>query len=150
MTTIRNFTNLFKETIKSKLYNITSGAPVPLNVEIDFMEAEFRENNQKYDFTWVRLASGGSKDLFFEPIPQLKVKAMAACNKTAKLTTSDGKIIQHKEQSDIGFMLFIKSQVLEEPLNLDQLLTYSLFPIFATADGFFGKRKLSKNASSST
>ena len=38
---------------------------------------------------------------------------MAACNKTAKLTTPDGKIIQYKEQSNLGFMLLIKSQVLD-------------------------------------
>ena len=68
---------------------------------------------------------------------------MAACNKTAKLKTSDGKIIQYKEQSDLAFMLLIKSQVLDEPLDLDELLTYSLFPvpyIFATADGFLRQR----------
>ena len=67
---------------------------------------------------------------------------MAACNKTAKLTTSDGEIIQYKEQSDLAFMLLIKSQILGELLDLDELLTYSLFPvpyIFDTADGFFAE-----------
>ena len=44
-------------------------------------------------------------------------------------------------------MLLIKSQVLGEPLDLDKLLTYSLFPvpyIFATADGFFAKTNKAK------
>ena len=72
---------------------------------------------------------------------------MAAFNKTAKLTTSDGKIIQYKEQKDLAFTLLIKSQFLDEPLDLGELLTYSLFPapyIFATSDGFFAKTNKAK------
>lgn len=39
-------------------------------------------------------------------------------------------------------MLLIKSQLLDEPLNLDELLHYSLFPVppsLGTPDGFFAK-----------
>ena len=67
---------------------------------------------------------------------------MAAPNKTAKLTTCDGKIIQYREKSDLAIVLLIKSKVLEKPLDLDELLTYSLFLApytFATANGFFAK-----------
>ena len=88
------------------------------------------------------MASGRPANLFFEPISRLKMKTMAACNYIAKLTTSDGKTIQYQEQNDLAFMLLIKSQVLDELLDLDELLTYSLFPvpyIFATVDGFFAK-----------
>ena len=35
-------------------------------------------------------------ELFFEPLPRLKQQIMASCNNTAKLTTSDGKILQYK------------------------------------------------------
>ena len=45
--------------------------------------------NQKDEVIWIRLASGRSTDMIFEPIPRLKLKIMTACNKTAKLTTSD-------------------------------------------------------------
>ena len=147
MAAIRNFTNPFEVPDKNKLYNLASGAPVPLDVEIDVMQAEVKGKNQKDAFIRDRLATGCSAELFFEPIPRLKLKTMAACNKTAKLKTSDGKIIQYKEQSDLAFMLLIKSQVLDEPLDLDELLTYSLFPvpyIFATADGFFAKTNKAK------
>ena len=44
-------------------------------------------------------------------------------------------------------MLLIKSQVLDKPLDLNELLTYSLFQvayIFATADGFFAKKNKAK------
>ena len=44
-------------------------------------------------------------------------------------------------------MLLIKSQVLDESLDLDEFLTYSLFPIpeiFATANDFFAKTNKSK------
>ena len=112
MTATRYFTNPFELAHKSKLYNLVSGAPVPPDVEIDVMQAEIKGQNKKDEFIWISLTSGRSADLFVEPIPRLKLNTMAACNKTAKLTTSDGKIIQYKEQSDLAFMLLINSQVL--------------------------------------
>ena len=147
MTATRHFTNPFELAHKSKLYNLVSGAPVPPDVEIDVMQAEIKGQNKKDEFIWISLTSGRSADLFVEPIPRLKLNTMAACNKTAKLTTSDGKIIQYKEQSDLAFMLLINSQVLDEPLDLDELLTYSLFPIpyiFAIANGFCAKTNKAK------
>ena len=89
------------------------------------MQAEIKRENQKDEFVRVRLASGLSVDLFFEPLLRFKLKIMTACNNTAKLTTSDGKILQYKEQIDLAFMLLIKSQVLDETLDLDELLLYS-------------------------
>ena len=43
--------------------------------------------------------------------------------------SSQGKLIQYREQSNLAFMLLIKSQLLEEPLNLDELMRYSLTPV---------------------
>ena len=63
------------------------------------------------------------------------------------MRTSDAKIIQYKKQSDLAFILLIKSQVLDETLDLNELLTYSLFHvpyIFATADGFPAKTNKAK------
>ena len=72
---------------------------------------------------------------------------MAACNKTVKLTSSGGKIIQYKEHSDLAFMLLIKSQLLDEPLDLDELITFSLTPVpysLATANEVFAKTNKAK------
>lgn len=52
------------------------------------------------------------------------------------------QVIQYREQSDLAFMLLIKSQLLNEPLNFDELMRYSLTPVphsLGTADGFFNK-----------
>ena len=54
----------------------------------------------------------------------------------------DLQVIQYREQSDLAFMLLIKSQHLEEPINLDELMRYSLTPVphsLGTADGYFNK-----------
>ena len=71
MAAIRNFTNPFEVADKIKLYNLASGAPV---LHHDVMQAKIKVKNQKDDFIRVRLASGRSADLFFEPIPQLKLR----------------------------------------------------------------------------
>ena len=62
--------------------------------------------------------------------------------KTVLFTCSSLQVLQYREQSDLAFMLLIKSQNLDEPLNLDELMQYSLFPVppsLGTADGFFNK-----------
>ena len=72
---------------------------------------------------------------------------MTECNKKVKLTSSEGKIVQYKQQSDLAFMLLVKSQLQDNPLDVNELLTYSLFPvpyIFETPDGFFAKTNKAK------
>lgn len=52
------------------------------------------------------------------------------------------QVIQYREQSDLAFMLLIKSQQLDEPIDLDELMRYPLTPVshsLGTADGFFNK-----------
>ncbi|XP_068239769.1 uncharacterized protein [Palaemon carinicauda] len=67
---------------------------------------------------------------------------MEACNKKIKLTSSQGKVIQYQEQSNVAFLLLVKSQCLDEPIDLDELMKYSLMPVppsIGTSDGFFAK-----------
>ena len=48
--------------------------------------------------------------------------------------------IQYRDQSDLAFMLLIKSQHLDEPLNIEEMMRYPLTPVphsLGTADGFF-------------
>ena len=52
------------------------------------------------------------------------------------------QLIQYQEQSNLPFQLLVKSQVLDEPLDLDELMCYSLSPVphsLGTPDGFFAK-----------
>lgn len=52
------------------------------------------------------------------------------------------QIVQYRQQSDLAFMLLVKSQNLDEPVDLDELMRYSLTPVphsLAIADGFFNK-----------
>ena len=72
---------------------------------------------------------------------------MDDCNKTVKLTSSDGKVIQYRVQSDLAFMLLVKSQLLDEPIDFEELMRYSLTPVpysLGTADGSFAKTNKAK------
>ena len=39
------------------------------------------------------------------------------------------QIVQYRQQSDLAFMLLVKSQNLDEPVDLDELMRYSLTPV---------------------
>ena len=50
--------------------------------------------------------------------------------------------IQYRARSDLAFMSLIKSQHLDDPIDLDVLIWYSLNPVprrLGTADSFFNK-----------
>ena len=119
-------------------------------VELDVICTEAAENEAKETFIYDHFINRSSEDLFFEPIKKLKLKTMDSCDKMIKLASSQGKIIQYREQSDLAFMLLVKSQLLDLPLNLDELMRYSLTPVpysLGTADVFFQQNKQGSNAS---
>ena len=48
------------------------------------------------------------------------------------------QLIQYQEQGAVAFQLLVKSQLLDEPLNLDELMRYSITPVphcLGTPDG---------------
>ena len=142
MSAIRNFSNPFSPTDRDHLYSLASGAPMSPEVELDVLHAEAAENEAKEIFICDRFINGSSEDLCFEPIKKLKLKTMDSCDKMIKLASSQGKIIQYREQSDLAFMLLVKSQLLDQLINLDELMRYSLTPVphsLGTADVFFNK-----------
>ena len=50
--------------------------------------------------------------------------------------------MQYQQQSNLAFLLLVKSQLLEEPLDLDELMRYSLAPVphsLGIHDGLFAK-----------
>ena len=52
------------------------------------------------------------------------------------------QVIKYQGQSNLAFLLLVKSQSVDEPLDLEELMKYSLMPVppsLGTPDGFFSK-----------
>ena len=52
------------------------------------------------------------------------------------------QLVQYQEQSELAFKLLVKSQLLDEPVDLDLLMSYTLTPVphtLGTPDGYFTK-----------
>ena len=52
------------------------------------------------------------------------------------------QVIKYQGQSNLAFFLLVKSQSVDEPLDLEELMKYSLMPVppsLGTPDGFFSK-----------
>ena len=92
LSVINSFTNPFKVVDKDHLFSLASSAPASPEVENDVLRAEElgREANRK--FIQDRFINGSSEALFYKPIKKQKLKTMEACNKTVKLTASQGKV----------------------------------------------------------
>ena len=136
------FQNPFDVPDKERIYIIFSGNPVPVDAETDILSAEIMGRKQREEFTAKLCAN--SQVNFFEPIKQLKLKTMAVAEKASKLTNSQGKVVQYKEQADLAVTLLVRSQVQNAQLDLLELLSlsYSLFtvpPSLGTADGWLNK-----------
>ena len=112
---VKNFMNPFSIEDKSHLYNISSGTQVPGKFERDILNAEIFGKEKKEVFINDRLLQN---DKFFEPIKQLKLKTMADLKKTAKLKSSQNKVIMLKEQGSIAFQLLVKAQSLNIKIDL--------------------------------
>ena len=79
---------------------------------------------------------------FYDRVLKLKLLTMERTNKRIKLTSSQGKMIQYREQGDIAFQLLVKSQLLEYPLSIAELMTYCITPVphsLGTPDGYIAK-----------
>ena len=141
LTAISHFTNPFRTPNKDRLYSLASGAPMPEDIEMDILRADSVGKALKEDFIKNRPGYASSA-CFFDANKRQNLKNMECNNKKVTLKTSEGKLIQYQEQSDLAFRLLVKSQLLNEPIDMNILCGYSLVPttsVFATADGFFTK-----------
>ena len=67
-----------------------------------------------------------------------KLLTIAVNNKVVKLTSTQGNVILYQEQSEIAFTLLVKSQYLEEPIDLEKKITLTPdLHMLGTLDGFF-------------
>ncbi|KAI4809457.1 hypothetical protein KUCAC02_018336 [Chaenocephalus aceratus] len=65
---------------------------------------------------------------FFDRLKKLTLKTMDYCSKRVKLTSAQGKLFVYKEQSNLAFQLLVTSQIMEMPINLEELMRYPLSP----------------------
>ena len=73
-----------------------------------------------------------------------KLLTIEVNNKVVKLTSIQGNAIHYQEESKIAFTLLVKSQYLEEPIDLEKWVYFPLTPVphmIRTPDGFFAKTK---------
>uniref|UniRef100_UPI00358FE6F1 uncharacterized protein n=1 Tax=Myxine glutinosa TaxID=7769 RepID=UPI00358FE6F1 len=104
------------------------------------MRADALGKQAKLDLIKQRLKNGEKN--IFDPITRQNLLTMKHASKKVILTTSQGKLIQYQKQSNLAFTLLVKSQLLDEPLNLDEVMRYCLSPdphCLGTPDGFFDK-----------
>lgn len=134
---IQNFTNPFTLVDKEHLYSLASGAPTSLEVEFDvllYMQRQLVRNPRNLS-SKITLYMALLRSCSLSQLKKLRITVLFTCSSLQVLQCST-------EQSDIVFMLLIKSQNLDEPLNFDELMQYSLFPVppsLGTVDGFFNK-----------
>ena len=67
---------------------------------------------------------------------------MEKVNKKVKLTTAQGNVIKYQEQGDVAFQILVKSQLLSQPVDIEELMAYSITPVphcLGTPDGYMAK-----------
>jgi len=142
---VESFINPFMVEDHDKLISLSSGAAAIADIASDVLRAEAAGKEAKEAFIRDRLEKN---DNFFEPINRLNLKTLGNMNKQLKVTTANNKVVQYKQQGNIAFQLFVKSQSQGLQLDLKELMTYPLTPVpfsIGTADGFLAKTDKSKS-----
>jgi hypothetical protein len=141
---IVGFINPFEMEQKDKLYCISYGASATSEIERDVIFAEAFCADAKVDFISESLEK---HEKFFDPIKQLNLKTLSQLAKKTTIKSSQNKIIEYRQQSNIAFQLLVRSQCDDLRINLKELLAYPLTPVpysIATSDGFLNKTDKSK------
>lgn len=118
--------------------NISSGAAVSADIEMDLLTAETQGARARSNFVELRFKK---KEVdFFEPIKRINLKTMASAKKKVKLTSSQSKVVEYKHQGNIVTKLLVKSQY--TPVNMAEVMKFCLTPVpycIGTADGYLAK-----------
>ena len=141
---IQNFMDPFQVEVDDKLYCISSGAAVPLNIESDIMNAELYGTAAKEAFISGRLRKN---EQFFEPIKRLNQKTFADIGKASVVKTSSNREVQYKQQANVAFQLLVLSQEQSEKIDVRELMKYPLMPVpssIGTPNGYLLKTDKSK------
>ena len=141
---IQNFMDLFQVEMDDKLYHISSGVAVPLNIESDIMNAELSGTAAKEPFISGRLRKN---EQFFEPIKRLNQKTYADMGKALVVKTSSNREVQYMQQANAAFQLLVLLQEQSEKIDMRELMKYPLMPVLSTIgtpDGYLLKTDKSK------
>ena len=137
MEAFSSFLDPFDSSInRSRLYNISSGAAVSADIEMDLLTAETQGARARSNFVELRLKK---KEVdFFEPIKRINLKTMVSAKKKVKLTSSQSNVVEY--QGNIVTKLLVKSQ--DTPVNMAEVMKFCLTPVpycIGTADGYLAK-----------
>ena len=141
---IQNFMDLFQREMDDKLYRISSGAALPLNIESDIMNAELSGTAAKEPFISGRLQKS---EQFFEPIKWLNQKTYADMGKALVVKTSSNREVQYMQQANVSFQLLVLSQEQSVKIDMRELMKYPLMPelsTIGTPDGYLLKTDKNK------
>ena len=122
------------------LYRISSGKPVPKEVEEDVFRADPAGIKLKQTFVKERLNPATKTKRFYDPVKKLKLKSMGDVE--AQSRVAKDKTITYAEQSDFAIQAIAKATSLEKPISLEELMSYSITSVpsaLGTPDGFFCK-----------
>ena len=106
---IKSFLNPFDIPDESKLYCLSSGAPVYVDIERDILRADQLGKERKEQFIRERLEQ---KDHFFDPIKKSKLKTMGNSGKAVRVKTSKNKVqtAKYRQQGNVMLQLLVRSQ----------------------------------------
>ena len=141
---VESFINPFMIDDKDKLVSLSSGATATKPIEMEVLRAEKAGKDAKDIFIKDRLEKNIN---FFDPVKRLNLKTLGDMEKKSTVTTTKNKVFLYKQQGNIAFQLFVKSQSLGLQLDIKELMTFPLTPVpysIGTADGFLAKTDKSK------
>ncbi|XP_060763255.1 uncharacterized protein LOC132872444 isoform X1 [Neoarius graeffei] len=130
----------FFQMLLCRRYSLASGAPIDPEVEVDVLRAEAAGRAAKEQFIQERFVSNKSE--FFDSLKKLNLKTMDQCSKRVKLTSAQGKLFVYQEQSNLAYQLLVKLQIMDKPINIEELIRYPLSPVphaLGSPDGYFAK-----------
>ena len=142
---VESFINPFIVDDQDKLISLSSGAAATELIATDVLGAEKSGKEAQKAFIKDRLEKN---EYFFEPVKRMNLRTLGDMNKNMKVTTANNKVVQYKQQGNIAFQLFVKSQSQGLQLDMKELMTYPLTPVpysIGTADGFLAKTDKSKS-----
>ena len=140
---ISNFTNPFTIEDKDALYCLSSGAPVPQDVESDILMADDIGKKAHREFAQERLVE--KKTSFHSPVKKQNLKTFATQAKSSMVRGKERRNIEITAERNVFGQLVILA--LEHQVSLESVLSYPLGPVpwaLATADGALIKTDKSK------
>ncbi len=120
---VQSFINPFDVDNMERLLVLSSGAMVPDEMSHDILNAEKTGRAARETFVTDRLERGQD---FFQPIRRANLKSFADINTKPRVSCSQSKVLQYREQSSRAFQILVQSQKEGLQVNLEELMSYPL------------------------